>query len=178
MKTELSSLPGYSVCEYLLILHPHQDLVEKIVKIKNEFYEKHKADNAKWGKPHITLVNFLQLKMMEERIINRLKMVAMATPEFKVELKDFGSFPSHTIYINVESQASIQKLVKSIKPAQPLLRLKDKKPHFIDNPDITVARKLQPWQFEQGWLEYSNKHFSGKFIAKSMTLLRKYEGMK
>ena len=27
----------------------------------------------RWGKPHITLVNFVQYEMMEERIVNRLQ---------------------------------------------------------------------------------------------------------
>ena len=40
MKTELLSLPGYRLCEYLLVLHPHQDLVDKIAKVKEDFFEK------------------------------------------------------------------------------------------------------------------------------------------
>jgi hypothetical protein len=33
--------------------------------------------------------------------------------------------------------------------------------------------KLQPWQYEKGWLEYSNRHFTGRFIADGMLLLRR-----
>jgi hypothetical protein len=40
-------------------------------------------------------------------------------------------------------------------------------------PYIAVARKLQPWQYEKGWLEYSNKHFTGRFIADGMLLLKR-----
>ena len=105
-------------------------------------------------------------------------MIAMAMPAFKVELKDFGSFPSHTIYINVDTKVAIQTLVKSLKPAQSLLKTKEQKPHFIEESHITIARKLLPWQYEKGWLEYGNKHFSGRFIAKNMLLLKKPEGMK
>jgi 2'-5' RNA ligase len=49
----------------------------------------------------------------------------------------------------------------------------DKKPHFILEPHLTIARKLLPWQYEKGWLEYSHKHFSGKFIADAMVLLKR-----
>jgi 2'-5' RNA ligase len=178
MNNDLLSLPGYRMCEYLLVLHPHQELWNKIVQVKEEFSEKYEAPSAKWGKPHITLVKFAQLQMMEERIVNRLKMAAMAMPAFKVELKDFGSFPSHTIYINIASQVAIQTLVKSIKPAQSLMKTKEFKPHFIDNPHLTVARQLLPWQYEKGWLEYSHKHFTGRFIASNMLLLRRPEGLK
>ena len=178
MKTELLSLPGYRLCEYLLVLHPHQDLVDKIAKVKEDFYEKYKAESAKWSKPQITLVKFSQLQMMEERIVNRLKSIASGLPAFTIELNNFGSFPTHTIFINVETKGSIQALVKNLKPAQAVMKTKEVKPHFMDNPHLTIARGLTPQQYEQAWLEYSHLHFSGKFIAKNMLLLRRPEGMK
>lgn len=178
MNNSLLSLPGYRICEYLLVLHPHEELWNKIMNTKKEFAKKFEAPSAEWGKPHITLVKFSQLQMMEERIVNRFKMIAMAMPAFKIELKDFGSFPSHTIYINVDTKVAIQALVKSLKPAQSLLKTKEQKPHFIEDAYIPVARKLLPWQYEKGWLEYSNKHFTGRFIASNMLLLRRPEGHK
>lgn len=178
MKTELLSLPGYRLCEYLLVLHPHEDLVDKIAKVKESFYEKYKAESAKWSKTHITLVKFSQLQMMEDRIVNRLQAIATGLTSFTIELKDFGSFPTHTIFINIETKASIEALVKRIKPAQALLRTKETKAHFMDNPHLTIARTLTPQQYEQAWLEYSHLHFSGKFIAQNMLLLRRPDGMK
>jgi len=179
MKAEVKDiLPGYKVNEYLLVLSPHRELWDKIMEVKGEFSEKYKSDHARWGKPHIILVNFVQYAMMEERIINRLRSVAMAHYPFKVELKDFGSFPSHTIYINVTSKVPVQSLVKMIRTeTQRLMKLNDdNKPHFILEPYLTIARKLQPWQHEKGWLEYSNKNFTGRFIADSMLLLKRPVG--
>src|SRR5580765_7090655 len=136
METIISTIPGYRVYEYLLVLSPHQELWQRILKVKNEFYETYKATTAKWGKPHVTIVNFVQYEMMEERIINRLKIIGMSYPPFKVELKDFGSFPSHTIYINVTSKIPIQNLAKEIRSeTQRLMKLgDDHKPHFIMEP--------------------------------------------
>jgi 2'-5' RNA ligase len=178
MKTIVNTIPGYRVYEYLLVLSPHKELWDKIVKVKEEFAEKYQSDHARWGRPQLTLVNFVQYNMMEERIINRLKTIAMGYPPFKVELKDFGSFPSHTIYINVVSKVPVQNLVKEIRSeGQRLMKLNDdNKPHFIMEPHLTIARKLQPWQYEKGWLEYSNKHFTGRFIADAMLLLKRPVG--
>ena len=177
MKPSALALPGYKVNEYLLVLNPHEELRNKIKEVKKEFHDNYKAPNALWGKPHITLVNFLQYAMMEERIVSRLKTVAMGYHPFKVELKDFGSFPSHTIYINVTTKEPVRNLVKEMRPFQQLMKLnKDNKPHFIDEPHLPVARKLLPWQYEKGWLEYSQKHFTGRFIADSMLLLRRQVG--
>ena len=180
MKLNIQTLlPGYRVKEYLLVLNPHEELRNKIMQVKKEFNDNYKAPTAIWGKPPITLVNFLQYEMMEERIVNRLKTVAMGYHAFKVELKDFGSFPSHTIFINVTTREPVRELVRQVKPFQQLLKLNnDNKPHFIDEPHLTIARKLVPWQYEKGWLEYSQRHFTGRFIADSMLLLGRCVGDK
>ncbi len=179
MKPEVKDfLPGYKVNEYLLVLSPHEELRNKIMQVKKDFYEKYEAPSAIGGKPRLTLVNFVQYSMMEERLVNRLRIVAMGATPIKVELRDFGSFPSHTIYINVVSKIPIQGLVKNVRhEAQRLMKLNDdNKPHFIMEPHLTIARKLQPWQYEKGWLEYSHKHFTGRFIADSMVLLKRPVG--
>ncbi|MBP6432489.1 MAG: 2'-5' RNA ligase family protein [Ferruginibacter sp.] len=98
MKLTPTAIPGYKVYEYLLVLQPHEELWHRIVKVKNEFAEKYQSNFAKWGKPHITLVNFLQYQLMEDRIISHLNTIAMGYQPIKIELKDYGSFPSHTIY--------------------------------------------------------------------------------
>ncbi len=178
MQLSGTTMPGYRVYEYLLVLNPHEELRNRIVHVKKEFFEVYKASAALGGKPHVTLVNFLQYEMMEERLVNRLKTIAMGYYPVKVELKDFGSFPSHTIYIAVTSKMPVQNLVKEIrKQAQRLMKLNDEnKPHFIMEPHVPIARKLLPWQFEKGWLEYSNKHFTGRFIADGMLLLKRPAG--
>ena len=178
MKDLTNTVPGYRVYEYLLVLNPHEELRNKIMAVKNEFYEKYQAETARWGKPHITLVNFVQYEMMEYRIVNHLKTIAMGFHPVKIELKDYGSFPSHTIYINITSKVPVQSLVKQIRTeTQRLMKLNDdNKPHFILEPHLTIARKLLPWQYEKGWLEYSHRHFTGRFIADAMLLLKRPVG--
>ena len=178
MEQSVSSLPGYRLCEYMLVLQPHDELWQKIMKVKKEFAEAYEAPSAESGKPQVILARFTQLQMMEERIINRLKMVAMALPAFKIELKDYGSFPSHTIYIHVDTKVPLKMALKHLKTAQALLKTKEHKPHFMNDFYITIARQLLPWQYEKGWLEYSHKHFTGRFIANHMLLLRRADGEK
>jgi len=173
-----ATIPGYRIYEYLLVLSPHKELWDQIMEVKTKFADDYKSEQASWGKPHLTLANFLQYEMKQERLVNRLRIVAMGTTPFKIELRDFGSFPTHTIYINVVSKVPTKKLVKNIKhESSRLMTLnKDNKPYFPDEPHVTIARKLLPWQYEKGWLEYSNKNFTGRFIADNMVLLRKPVG--
>lgn len=172
-------MPGYRINEYLLVLAPPEDVWHKIVKVKEEFSEKYKVPSARLLKPHIALVNFLTLDMMEEKIVQRLHTIAMGIAPFKVELKDYGTFPSHTIYVNVISKLPIQHLVKQLKEAQRLMKLNNEnKPHFIEEPHIGIARKLKPWQYEQASLEYAHRQFTGRFIANNMLLLKRKAGDK
>jgi 2'-5' RNA ligase len=172
------AMPGYKIYEYLLVLNPHEALRDKIMEVKQHFFDTYQNASAIYGKPHLTLANFVQYGMMEQRLVNRLEILAMGCPPIKVELKDYGSFPAHTIYINVTSKVPIQQLVKNIRAdAQRLMKLNDdNKPHFIMEPHLTIARKLQPWQYEKGWLEFSHRHFTGRFIADGMLLLKRPVG--
>jgi len=178
MKKIINSIPGYRMFEYQLMLNPHEELRNKIRKVKQDFADTYKATTALYSNPYLLLASFVQYEMAEERIINRLKNIGMGFHPVKIELKDYGSFPSHTIYINVTSKLPIQGLVKTIRTeAQQLMKLNnDHKPHFILEPHLTIARKLQPWQFEKGWLEYSHKSFTGRFIADAMLLLKRPVG--
>ena len=172
-------MPGYRINEYLLVITLPEELRHKIGKVKDEFAEKYKVPSAKYLKPHIALVNYLALDMMEEKIIQRLQTISMGLAPFKMELKDYGSYPSHTILINVITKLPVQNLVKNIKEMQRMLKLnKENKPHFIEEPHIGIARKLKPWQYEEGWLEFSHRQFTGRFIADSMLLLKRRAGEK
>lgn len=173
-----NTMPGYKINEYLLVLNPHEALRDKIMQVKQHFFDTYDSAYAIYGKPHITLANFVQYQMMEERLVNRLEIVGMGFPPVKIELKDYGSFPSHTIYINITSKVPVQSLVKNVRTeAQRLMKLNDEnKPHFIMEPHLTIARKLQPWQYEKGWLEYSHMNFTGRFIADGMLLLKRPVG--
>lgn len=172
-------MPGYTINEYLLVLTPHEELRNKIMEIKKEFGSKYKTVVAVKSKPHLTLVNFVSLAMMEEKIIQRFQAIARSMAPFKVELKDYGSLPSHSIFINVISKLPVQSLVKELKNAQRLLKLnKETRPHFIDDPQLIICRKLKPWQYEEGWLEYCHRQFTARFIADSMLLLKRPSGEK
>lgn len=177
MKINIQSIPGCRINEYMLVLNPHEDLRNKITRVRSEFSETYKNSAALLSKPHIALVRFTQLEMMEERIINRLKVVGMGFRPFKVALKDYGSFPSHTIHINVTTKVPVNNLVREIRSAQRLMKPDNEhKPHFIDEPFIVIGRRLMPWQYEKGWLEFSHRQFTGSFIADNMLLLKRRLG--
>ncbi len=179
METLIQNMPGYRLNEYMLVLSPHEELRKRIQSVKKEFAEKFKCPQSVWGKTHLLLARFTQFEMMEERVANRLRSIAMGFHPLKVELKDFGSYPTHSIFINVLSREPIKDLIREIRESQRLLKPdNDHKPYFTDDPHMSIATKLLPWQYESGWLEYSHRHFTGRFIADGMLLLKRRSGDK
>ncbi len=171
-------LPGYSINEYQLVLLPHEALRNKIMQVKQHFSDTYESTNALYSRPHITLVKFVQYQLTEAKLVNRLQDVAMGCPPVKIELKDYGSLPSHSIFINIGSKIPLHNLVKNIRQqAQQLMKLNAvNKPHFIMEANINIATKLLPWQYEKGWLQYSHLSFTGRFIADGMLLLKRPVG--
>ena len=145
MNTTLINLPGYRVNEYKIILTPPDDLAKRIMTVQKDFMDKFKIEYNSVYLPQLILVSFKQIQAFEERILNRLKIVGMGFHPVKIELKDFGSFPSHTIFINVSGRNGVIDLVRKIREdAQRLMKLDaENKPHFINDAHITIARKLK-----------------------------------
>jgi len=179
MEKIYSTMPGYRLNDYLLVITPNEELRKRIIAVRKNFNEKFAPSMPLIGKPHLALVHFVTWNMMEDKLVNRFHHIAMGMTPFKIELKDFASFPTHTIYINVATKIPVQNLIRDLKTAQKLMKADpEHDPHFIAEPFIPVARKLLPWQYEKGWLEYSHTHFTAKIIADGMLLLKRPLGEK
>ena len=178
MNTKLiNQIPGYNYNEYKIVLRPNEDLASKIVEIKKTFSDKFKTGFSNSSIITIPLVSFVQLEMKEKQVLNNLQAIADHYRPFKVNLKDFGSLPTHSIFISIESRQQVLNLVKELKSAQQWMQPdRENKAHFINNPFITIASKLLPWQFEKGWLEYKNHYFTGSFMADEMVLMKRKIG--
>src|SRR5688572_16722462 len=100
MSTTATTLPGYRFYEYLLVLTPHEELHDRIMKIKEDFSVTYKTTLAKQTRPHILLLKFFTWSLMEEKVVQRLQHISMGIKPFKVELHDYGSHPTHSIFIN------------------------------------------------------------------------------
>ncbi|HUR09773.1 MAG TPA: 2'-5' RNA ligase family protein [Flavitalea sp.] len=177
MNTKMSTIPGYRLNEYQLVLNPPVAFREKINRVREEFREIYPGSQVS-TRPYLVLVRFTAWEMMEEKITLRLKTVGMGAAAFKLQVKDFGSFPSHSLFINVITKLPVQDLVRQIRTAQRLLKSPDSEPHFLQEPHFSIATRLIPAYYEKAWLEYSHRHFTASFIVDSMLLLKKKTGEK
>ncbi|MEO6933309.1 MAG: 2'-5' RNA ligase family protein [Chitinophagaceae bacterium] len=173
---DIMKMPGYQYYEYMLVLQPHEELRNKILSARKDFSDAYQSISTSGGKPHVLIAKFTVWHMMEEKIINRLKVIAMGFAPFKAQIKDYGSFPSHTIYLNFTTIIPVKSLTGEIKKIKRLLKSPDHEPFFTNDPYIPIARKIKSEDYENAWKEYSTKHFTGSFIADGMLLLKRREG--
>ena len=165
------SIPGHQLFEYLLVIDPHEELRHKIEKSRLQLTEKYRIQQSQTGRPHLSLLRFTAIKMMEEKIVNRLQLIAMAEKPFVVELRDYDSYPMHAIFIKIANQPRVLQLIKNLKQARPLMKAAGDDPHFLQDPQIALAGRLPKEKYLEIMKEYLHKKFTGKFMADAMLLL-------
>lgn len=159
--------------EYMLVLELPDTLLETINGIKNKFAEKYGAVQG-LTRTQITLVKYRQYEFMEPRMLPRLKNIAGGLPIFTLELQGFGSLPTHTIFIQILGKIPILHTIQALRKMQQLFRINEEmKPWFITEPSIIIARKLIPGQYEKAWQFFSHQHFTGRFMADKLCLLKR-----
>jgi len=170
---------NYPISEYLLIIQPSEDVTSKILNIKTAFAETYQCPKALQLKPQLTLIQFSQYDMAEPRFFQRIKALTSSQLSFKIDIDGFGSHSSHTIFLEIQTKNNLFSLIKELKQLQANLKLDSaNKPHFISDPNITIANKLQSSQYEKAWLEYSNTPFQASFLVNELLFLKRGEGKK
>lgn len=161
------------IAQYIVVVQPPTHAYKCILDIKQQFAKTYNCPQAIKARPHILLLKFNQLAMQEVGMVQKLqKQIAKAKP-FSIQLNGYGSQPTHSIYMQVQTKNKLQELTNSLKPLQSFLQLsKEHKPFFITEPYLTVAKKLLPWQYSNAWLEYSQQHFTCSFMVSELLLLK------
>lgn len=112
---------------------------------------------------------------MEKKIINKLRQVVFKERPFMVELRDYGSYPMHALFIEIENQEKILALIKNLKQARQLMKAGADEPHFLIDPQMVLAGRLPGEKFIDIMKEYEHKRFAADFLADSFLLLKKNE---
>ncbi len=162
----------YSI-QYFLVLKPTEHVVEKINEVRYAIYENYKMENFPLSFPYLRLISFNGLNENEIHLINALEKTVRQLSPFHLIFKDFGNFPTHTIYIKAASQVSLKKIVTHIKKEGKLNPLAIELPHYHDEFFIPVAMKIKPWQFEKLSVKLLHSHFSASCIVNEIQLLKR-----
>jgi DNA polymerase-4 len=158
------------ICEYLLLISPPIQVKKEIMEIKEEFHKKHNHVQAIKSKPHNTLINFGFNTALEEELASKMEEAVKFHSPFDTKLHGFNHFRTHTIYINVETEAPIVNLVRSLHST---LSLPSSQSFFAWKPHVTIAKSLDESTFNKAMPEFEIRSFEASFITDRIILMKR-----
>ncbi|MFP8489555.1 RNA 2',3'-cyclic phosphodiesterase [Gracilimonas sp. Q87] len=160
---------------YFIALIPPDSLREQIQQIKLEVAEKFQSSHSLNAPPHITLISpFRVSDEHTSRLHSILEVYAQGHRPFKIQLKDFATFPPRVIFIDVKISEALQQFQQNLEK---MIRAEDafgynyqKRPY---HPHITLAFKdLSKENFYKAWDEFKDRNMAKTFLADHIYLLK------
>lgn len=159
--------------EYLLVVHPGEDVYNKVMVEKQAFYEQFGERIAIKTKPHITIANFLARETMEETIIRYMQRICNQQPAFEVMLNNYSGFPPHAIYIRIQNPQPFRQLARELKAVSDYVYSCSCPPaKLITTPHVSIAHSLREEIYFKAMMQYSQKSFHETFTVNELALLR------
>ena len=170
---QVNNLPGYRLHDYQLVIMPNETFRQRVMHVRKEFADRFGLEKPYSGGAHLPLLKFSQVDMMETKLVHALKAVAMGVQPFRVEVKDYGAYPTHSIYLQTLTRSPLTDLVKQLKQTGRILKSTAGEPFFLNNFNFTIANKLLPYQFEKGWEDMQHRSFTARFMVDGLLLLKR-----
>jgi 2'-5' RNA ligase len=160
--------------EYLLVVHPAQNVYDELMTEKQYFFDTYNEKVAIKTMPHITVADFLSWERMEETIIRYLHRIISMHKSFTATLNNFSGFPEHTIYARVQEHQPFKQLAAALKIIDQYIRGNGCPPaKLITHPHVTIARRLRQPVYEKAIFDYSQKTFHASFEVNELVLLKR-----
>jgi len=151
--------------EFLIVASPPPPIMMYVSDCKQEIK---KAIGHSYlsifSKAHISLRTFIDYHT--DSLLHLINPAVAKQRPFRVHVKDFGIFHhgvNRTIYLNTGPESFFYDLTDA-------LRGKKITPH------ITIARNLEPCDFQKAWPSLKDFSFSYDFICDRITVLKRIQG--
>ncbi|GAB3415223.1 hypothetical protein [Niabella aquatica] len=158
--------------DYRLILDLPAGIKEKVTAAKTAFDLEYKGMTIAGGQPFVYLAAFSQNESLEQEMSDTLYRIALGFMPFKAHLRNFDQTGHNEIFMPFEDVKPVELLIQRLKSAGPVF----KNAKFNELPRISIARGLQPFQFNKSWAAFEHRRFSATFIVEGMLLLKRMEG--
>ncbi len=166
---------------YFIGIIPPSPIFEQILEYKHHFRDDFQSKASLHSPPHITLhMPFNWKDGKEVELIDSMQRLSSSLFPVTVTLKNFGSFPPRTIFIQVIPSETLDQLQFRVrqfcKKELGLFNADYRDLPF--HPHLTVAfRDLKKPMFVKAWGEFKDKIFVAEFIIDRICLL-KHDGEK
>lgn len=159
---------------YKLTIPLPDHLEERVMQFRKEIAHRYRSVAALKPMGHVSLQeSFAYDDRMLADMQNKLAEVFDHTAPFRVELENFGAFPSHTIFVAIRNFFPFMQLRDRLYRH---LGRENAMPAIVSSraitPHITVAyRDLAPEAFDRAWSDFCQREFSGEFTAAAAHLM-------
>ena len=170
---KLSPADDNELFEYLLVVHPDREVLEKIMAEKQLYYDEYKEKTAV-TKPHITVANFVAREEMEDTIIRWVQRICSNQQSFTVTLNNYSGFPPHTIYLQVQNAKPFQELCKELNVVNKYVSSCSCPPmKIISKPHVSIACNLSEEVYFKALTQYAHKSFHESFLVNELLLIKR-----
>ncbi len=164
----------YGMMEYILVMQPGEEVKEKILLEKEDFYRQYGTKPAININPHITIANFLAKEAMETTLNRWINKICNYHQKFELSLNNYSGFPPDTIYLRIQDPSPVYSLIQQLKTLDDFIRSSDCPPlKASPKPHLTIARKLSMEIYDKAIRAYSQKDFHESFIVEELVLLKR-----
>ena len=163
---------------YFIALIPQKEVADAVTEFKKDFASRFKSTKALRLMPHLTLKAPFHLAQSDhEFFLQWFDKLRINSPQFEIELKNFGSFPKTDGPV-VFIRPVINKPLLSLQ-TEIISNFKISFPNLVDRfdlnfePHMTIAyRDLSFENYVEAWKEYQAKEFKALFEVKRFYLLQ------
>ncbi|NMF58761.1 2'-5' RNA ligase family protein [Pseudanabaena yagii] len=159
---------------FFIALLPPMAIQTEVLQIQNYFRDRYGTKATLKAPPHITLIPPFELSSDRlEPLQSELAQFAKTRSPFLIHLSGFAAFPPRVIYIDVQTNPTLQSLYVDIAATlSNELGIVDPYANRPFVPHMTVGfRDLTPENFELAWAEFSDRQINFEFAPKEITLL-------
>ncbi len=162
--------------EYLLVIEMPKPIIEKIEFTRKELLQNYAIAQPPTGKPTIVLARFILPTFKENSIKYMLHNIFCNEEASTIHLKNFGGYPMHCIYINIENQYVILNVIHKIKTIRNSLKMPNESPYFLQDPIIPIVAKMDKEVYVKAIKIYQQKYFMESFLSDKIVLLKRSIG--
>jgi len=162
--------------DYFIAIIPPPPIYDEANILKHHFKEQYQSKASLNSPPHITLHMPFEWKEEKEKVLTeKLSDFISELPKPRITITGFDCFRPRVIFLNVAKTPELAKLQKELesfcKRTFQLFNAQYRDLPF--HPHLTLAfRDLKKAAFEEAWLEFEKKEFSGDFLTERIALLK------
>jgi hypothetical protein len=166
-------LPVYRASSYRLILLPPSSLRQRIGRFSATLARTCRLSPHAVAPPYVTLAQFSNYERSEEKLADRLRMIAMGYAPLRITLDGFGREAFHGVHIDTATSAAVQQLLRLLRADMTALLPGSKTVSIADHLRVPLAVNLTPASMSRCQDALAGKSFHGQFIADAMLLLKR-----